>query len=162
MAEDKRNSQSKLLTVIISLCMFFGLIGFMIFLSEEIGLDETIIIPWFFGLLGGMAYVALLRTKKAVWRALSAGLWIMTLIGFTIYLTEEVNIHEGLAMSIFFPALGLLLYLMFSQQSPIYVGSHSQPAPPTQLNAQNQFDPLGQPTYEDMTPIERDRAASRR
>lgn len=140
--------------VVFYVFMAMGLIGLMIYLIEEFNVSETIVISWFWALLGGVSFMMLLRSRRRLWRVLTAVAWTFTLIGFGVYLGEDLNLHEGLVMAVILPSIGTLIYLLFAQ-----VPGAAKSLPP-----QNQFRQLGDPASRvepDLTAAERDAAAAR-
>jgi hypothetical protein len=109
----------------------------------------------FFSTLGTLSYARARRSLKSSWKILAATLWGLAIIAFGAFLSEN-NVHEGLVVGIIFPAVSLMLYLMFVRQTP-----SAAPAPP-QLGQRSQleWDQLGERYMykEEPDPVKRDRA----
>jgi peptidoglycan/LPS O-acetylase OafA/YrhL len=142
-------------SLVFYLFMAMGLVGLMVYITEEFNISETIVITWFWALMGGLSFMMLLRSRRTLWRILTAVAWTFTLIGFGVYLGDDLNLHEGLVMAVVLPSIGTLIYLLFTQ---VPGGA------PRSLPAQQPFRQLGDPESRiepDLTAAERDAAAAR-
>ncbi len=143
--------------VLVYVFMFLGLIGLIVYLTDEVDISVELAMFIFFSVLGGLAYMLARRVGQMAWRIVAAVLWSLAIVAVGVFLGEN-NVHEGLILGLVFPAIGLLIYQMFGRSTAAPALSDAR-RPQIGARAEVQWDRLGErPLYEEEPdPVKRDR-----
>lgn len=142
-------------TLIFYICMAIGVIGLSSFMVDQLGITESMVVSGIFALFGSASFVMLLRDRRLGWRIPTLVGWGGALIGIAAFLTEDLNVHEGLAMAIVMPSIGALIYGLFTYYPAKVDGP--RPVQFRQLGDPAQrIDPLQNPAERDV-PVDRSR-----